>query len=198
MTPPSLETAREILAGAAAKARSAGDAFAEIDAAAIDVVLAKLDRRGPRVVPFHDSEGRKIGDATVDGCMIVGKISDERAAAMLRASVRPRWSTTGTGGLALSGARIPRRRGQQAQILPAAPIRHVRGEVMTSDAATSLEATSGIEIDLEAFAAVAPTLGRNRETPLDVVVDLEAHWLKTERKHRRRVARARKIRRGWR
>lgn len=45
MTPPSLTVAREILTDDAAKARTSGDPVAELAAAAIDVVLAELDRR---------------------------------------------------------------------------------------------------------------------------------------------------------
>ena len=66
-------------------------------------------------------------------------------------------------------------------------------------------------LDLEAFAALAPTLGLNarRDTPLDLAVALDpdfsarlAAWLQIQRKDRRarirRAARARKNRRGWR
>lgn len=95
MTPPSLEVAREILADAAAKARASGDQFNEIAASAIDVVLAALDLRPPRTVPFVDERGRRIGDAVGDGCQIVARITDEGAAAELRASVGPRGVSVG-------------------------------------------------------------------------------------------------------
>lgn len=60
--------------------------------------------------------------------------------------------------------------------------------------------------DLEAFAALAPTLGlrAQRETLLDVVVGVlddgaGVPWLRKHRRDRiRRAARARKARRGWR
>jgi hypothetical protein len=79
--------------------------------------------------------------------------------------------------------------------------------------------------DLEQFAALAPTLGRDaqRETPLDVVIEIDPSglvattivdggwwlddgagvpWMQIARKARRgrirRAARARKARRGWR
>lgn len=52
MTPPSLTVAREILADAAAKARASGDPINEIAASAVDVVLAALDQRPARTVPF--------------------------------------------------------------------------------------------------------------------------------------------------
>lgn len=95
MTPPSLTVAREILADAAAKAHASGDPFNEIAASAIDVVLAALDQRPARTVPFVDESGRRIGDAVVDGCQIVARVTDDGAAAALRASVGPRGVSVG-------------------------------------------------------------------------------------------------------
>lgn len=58
-------------------------------------MLAALDLRPPRTVPFVDERGRRIGDAVVDGCQIVARITDEGAAAELRASVGPRGVSVG-------------------------------------------------------------------------------------------------------
>lgn len=52
MTPPSLDSAREILSAAATQARSSGDPVAELAAAAIDVVLASLDARARLLQAF--------------------------------------------------------------------------------------------------------------------------------------------------
>jgi hypothetical protein len=119
MTPPSLDVAREILAAEAARLRAeASDPRSAAVVAAIDVVLGsclgcgsmatpsqaeghppwlcgactEIRRRPiahPLVVPFFDESGRQIGDASLVGCEIIGRITNEHAAAVLRSSTRP-------------------------------------------------------------------------------------------------------------
>lgn len=56
--------------------------------------IARL-RRTAYSVPVHDSDGRKIGEGRVDGATFVARITDEHAAAMIRASNAPRGISVG-------------------------------------------------------------------------------------------------------
>ncbi|MES2170542.1 MAG: Lar family restriction alleviation protein [Actinomycetota bacterium] len=113
-----LEAARETLgthcawaSGLLPREAWVGEQKAAQIAAAIDVVLNAVaaqakeidqlrellaERPAPeRAVDVVDESGRKIGHATVTGAQVIGRITDEHAAAVLRASTGPRGVSVG-------------------------------------------------------------------------------------------------------